>query len=182
MIPRGGSRPPLSATGIAAPTTSDVSRIPFCLIFRAEFTSVLITSPHWWHVYNPRCTRFAGICFLDVVIFKELGAEIIEKIIGSRFFRSYFHVNVCRYPKTITIAQVVVYDVAQLLLLILIEIHQQAFIDDGDRAGGEHVNRLGKFCALLDPLSAAVCSPEEIRQMVDEMFDAERKWLGWFES
>ncbi|HME56163.1 MAG TPA: alpha-glucosidase/alpha-galactosidase [Candidatus Lokiarchaeia archaeon] len=33
---------------------------------------------------------------------------------------------------------------------------------------------------LLDPLSAAVCSPEEIRQMVDEMFDAEKQWLAWF--
>jgi alpha-galactosidase len=32
---------------------------------------------------------------------------------------------------------------------------------------------------LLDPLTAAVCSPEEIRQLVDEMFVVEKKWLAW---
>jgi alpha-galactosidase len=30
---------------------------------------------------------------------------------------------------------------------------------------------------LLDPNTASVCSPEEIRQMVDEMLTAEQKWL-----
>nr|MDO8109875.1 alpha-glucosidase/alpha-galactosidase [Candidatus Sigynarchaeota archaeon] len=35
---------------------------------------------------------------------------------------------------------------------------------------------------LLDPLTASVCSPGEIRAMVDEMFDANKKWLGWFEN
>ncbi|MFX0098385.1 MAG: alpha-glucosidase/alpha-galactosidase [Candidatus Hodarchaeota archaeon] len=30
---------------------------------------------------------------------------------------------------------------------------------------------------LLDPNTASVCSPEEIRSMVDEMFDSQEKWL-----
>jgi alpha-galactosidase len=30
---------------------------------------------------------------------------------------------------------------------------------------------------LLDPLTAAVCSPDEIRRMAEEMFDAERHYL-----
>lgn len=30
---------------------------------------------------------------------------------------------------------------------------------------------------MLDPLSAAVCSPAEIRQMADELFEAEKKYL-----
>lgn len=33
---------------------------------------------------------------------------------------------------------------------------------------------------LLDPNTASVCSPEEIRIMVDEMFEAEDKWLPQF--
>nr|MDO8112709.1 alpha-glucosidase/alpha-galactosidase [Candidatus Sigynarchaeota archaeon] len=33
---------------------------------------------------------------------------------------------------------------------------------------------------LLDPNTASICSPEEIRAMVDEMFKAEAKWLPGF--
>jgi alpha-galactosidase len=33
---------------------------------------------------------------------------------------------------------------------------------------------------LLDPNTASVCSPEEIRSMVDELFKAEAKWLPGF--
>ena len=33
---------------------------------------------------------------------------------------------------------------------------------------------------LLDPNTASVCSPTEIRNMVDEMFEAEAKWLPQF--
>ena len=33
---------------------------------------------------------------------------------------------------------------------------------------------------LLDPNTASVCSPQEIRDMVDEMFEAEAKWLPKF--
>ncbi len=33
---------------------------------------------------------------------------------------------------------------------------------------------------LLDPNTASVCSPAEIRNMVDEMFEAESKWLPQF--
>ncbi len=33
---------------------------------------------------------------------------------------------------------------------------------------------------LLDPNTASVCSPNEIRSMVDEMFEAEAKWLPKF--
>ncbi len=33
---------------------------------------------------------------------------------------------------------------------------------------------------LLDPNTASVCSPKEIRDMVDEMFEAEKRWLPQF--
>jgi len=33
---------------------------------------------------------------------------------------------------------------------------------------------------LLDPNTASVCSPREIRSMVDEMFDTQKKWLPQF--
>lgn len=33
---------------------------------------------------------------------------------------------------------------------------------------------------LLDPNTASTCSPSEIREMVDEMFEAEKKWLPQF--
>ena len=32
---------------------------------------------------------------------------------------------------------------------------------------------------LLDPNTASVCSPEEIREMVDEMFKAQEKWVNY---
>lgn len=35
---------------------------------------------------------------------------------------------------------------------------------------------------LLDPNTASVCSCEEIRSMVDEMFKAESKWLSWWKN
>jgi alpha-galactosidase len=35
---------------------------------------------------------------------------------------------------------------------------------------------------LLDPNTASVCSPEEIRNMVDEMFEVNKKWLSWFKA
>lgn len=31
--------------------------------------------------------------------------------------------------------------------------------------------------ALLDPNTASVCSPEEIRMMIDDLFEAEKKWI-----
>ena len=34
---------------------------------------------------------------------------------------------------------------------------------------------------LLDPNTASVCSPKEVRDMVDEMFEAEKRWLPQFE-
>ncbi|MHA1820088.1 MAG: family 4 glycosyl hydrolase [Promethearchaeota archaeon] len=34
---------------------------------------------------------------------------------------------------------------------------------------------------LLDPNTASVCSPEEIREMVDEMFEKEKKWLTYWD-
>jgi len=33
---------------------------------------------------------------------------------------------------------------------------------------------------LLDPNTASVCSPQEVREMVEEMFEAEKKWLPHF--
>ncbi|KKM98566.1 hypothetical protein LCGC14_1156640 [marine sediment metagenome] len=34
---------------------------------------------------------------------------------------------------------------------------------------------------LFDPNTASVCSPREVRNMVDEMFEVENKWLPKFE-
>ncbi|MHA1791605.1 MAG: family 4 glycosyl hydrolase [Promethearchaeota archaeon] len=35
---------------------------------------------------------------------------------------------------------------------------------------------------LLDPNTASVCSPGEIREMVEEMFEAEKKWVNYFDD
>jgi alpha-galactosidase len=37
-----------------------------------------------------------------------------------------------------------------------------------------------RYALLLDPLSAAVCSPAEINAMFDEMWDAEEEYLQPF--
>ncbi|UCE12721.1 MAG: alpha-glucosidase/alpha-galactosidase, partial [Candidatus Heimdallarchaeota archaeon] len=34
---------------------------------------------------------------------------------------------------------------------------------------------------LLDPNTASVCSPREIREMVDELFEVEKEWLPQFD-
>ncbi len=34
---------------------------------------------------------------------------------------------------------------------------------------------------LLDPNTASVCSPAEIREMVNEMFEAEKQWVNYFD-
>jgi alpha-galactosidase len=39
-----------------------------------------------------------------------------------------------------------------------------------------------RYALLLDPLTAAVCSPEEASAMFDEMWNAERADLAWFEK
>ena len=35
---------------------------------------------------------------------------------------------------------------------------------------------------LLDPNTASVCSPKEVRDMVDEMFEVEKRWLPQFKG
>jgi alpha-galactosidase len=42
--------------------------------------------------------------------------------------------------------------------------------------------RAARHALLLDPLTAAVCSPDEITALFDEMWAAERADLDWFES
>ena len=42
--------------------------------------------------------------------------------------------------------------------------------------------RAARHALLLDPLTAAVCSTDEIDALFDEMWQAERADLGWFES
>jgi len=39
-----------------------------------------------------------------------------------------------------------------------------------------------RYALLLDPLSAAVCSPAEISAMFDELWEAEREYLQPFEG
>jgi alpha-galactosidase len=52
------------------------------------------------------------------------------------------------------------------------------------KAAVEGVLELNKekifHAVLLDPNTASVCSPQEIRDMVDEMFEKEAKWLPQF--
>jgi len=48
-------------------------------------------------------------------------------------------------------------------------------VEERDREAAVHA-------LLLDPLTAAVCSPAEIRQMFDELWEAERAELGAFEG
>jgi alpha-galactosidase len=38
-----------------------------------------------------------------------------------------------------------------------------------------------RYASLLDPLSAAVCSPAEISALFDEMWEAEREYLQPFD-
>jgi alpha-galactosidase len=38
-----------------------------------------------------------------------------------------------------------------------------------------------RYALLLDPLTAAVCSPAEIESMFDELWELERPWLGEYE-
>ncbi len=50
-----------------------------------------------------------------------------------------------------------------------------------DQAAALERDREAAFHAmLLDPLTAAVCSPAEIRAMTDELFEAEREFLPGF--
>jgi alpha-galactosidase len=37
-----------------------------------------------------------------------------------------------------------------------------------------------RYALMLDPLTAAVCSPEEIYRLFDEMWEAERESLAAF--
>ena len=38
------------------------------------------------------------------------------------------------------------------------------------------------YACLFDPLTSAVCSMEEVKQMVDEMFEANKDYLGYFKK
>ncbi len=50
----------------------------------------------------------------------------------------------------------------------------------GVQAVMERSREKARYAMLLDPLSAAVCSPGEIRDMTDELFRAEEQYLpGW---
>jgi alpha-galactosidase len=54
-------------------------------------------------------------------------------------------------------------------------------IDLGARAAVERSLEAATHAVMLDPLTAASCTPEEIRSMVKEMFIAERDFLPGFE-
>ena len=45
----------------------------------------------------------------------------------------------------------------------------------------ERDQQAARYALLLDPLTAAVCSPAEISAMFDEMWEAERPYLQAFE-
>lgn len=38
-----------------------------------------------------------------------------------------------------------------------------------------------RYALMLDPLTAAVCSPAEISSLFDEMWEAERPYLEYFD-
>jgi alpha-galactosidase len=44
----------------------------------------------------------------------------------------------------------------------------------------ERDRQKAKYALMLDPLTAAVCSLEEIDRLFDEMWDAEKESLGAF--
>ncbi|MCK4590358.1 MAG: alpha-glucosidase/alpha-galactosidase, partial [Candidatus Latescibacteria bacterium] len=50
----------------------------------------------------------------------------------------------------------------------------------GVKAALEHDRQAALHALLLDPLTAAVCSPAEIKQMFDELFEAEKEYLPGF--
>ena len=45
-----------------------------------------------------------------------------------------------------------------------------------------HNKEAARYALLLDPLSAAVCSPAEISDLFDEMWEAERAYLTPFDQ
>ncbi len=45
----------------------------------------------------------------------------------------------------------------------------------------KHEKEAARYALMLDPLTAAVCSPAEISAMFDEMWEAERQYLSAFE-
>ncbi len=50
----------------------------------------------------------------------------------------------------------------------------------GAQAAMERSREKARYAMMLDPLTAAVCSPAEIRAMTDELFEAEKDFLpGW---
>ena len=52
----------------------------------------------------------------------------------------------------------------------------------GVRAALDDDREMLYWALLYDPLTAAVLSMAEIRQMADEMYEAERQWLPQFED
>ena len=50
----------------------------------------------------------------------------------------------------------------------------------GVKAALEHDRQAALHALQLDPLTAAVCSLDEIKQMFDELFEAEREHLPGF--
>ena len=55
-----------------------------------------------------------------------------------------------------------------------------AMIDRGTAAALERRRSAAVHALLLDPLTAACCTPSEITSMVDELFDAEAAFLPGF--
>jgi alpha-galactosidase len=46
----------------------------------------------------------------------------------------------------------------------------------------ERSKHKAKYALMIDPLTAAVCSPDEIDRLFDEMWDAERESLRAFDQ
>ncbi len=125
----------------------------------------------------------------------EHGSYIIESLVTGRPYRGHFNVRndgiIANLPADCVIEAPGYVDHTGVQMTAGLELPQPAA---ATCAASVNVQRMAKDAAvsgdvtllkqavLHDPLTAAVCEPEEIWQMVDEMLVAQRQWLPNFEA
>jgi len=148
---------------------------------------------HWFKTDFPKWKKEAGQPLDPAHRTNEHGSHIIEAIETGRVYRGHF--NVVNQGCITNLPDDCVVEVPGYVDRNGISIPQVGDLPLGCAAvcnASVGVQRLALAAALegdvdllkqsvmMDPLTGAVCDPEEISQMVDEMLIAQRKWLPQF--
>ncbi|MCI8443444.1 MAG: alpha-glucosidase/alpha-galactosidase [Provencibacterium sp.] len=161
----------------------------------AGYLRVCKESRNWFETDFPNWLREPAKSFVSEKRSLEHGSYIIEGLETGRVYRGHFNVMnegaisnlpdecVVEVPCYVNGSGVAVPKLGDLPLGCAAICSQSVWVQKLAVEAAVHADiNLLRQAALMDPLTGAVCTPEEIRQMVDEMLVAGAEWLPQYKE